>query len=131
MGQREDRFTQLTQPAGCTLQPAFPPCLEPLFPGWTFFGSTITLQLRLDFSLRITYSSLGFLDTYLSPFHVFWMKEREKQTSVSIFCALLGFISFCSEEFVNGLQDACQVKRFAGFSKTGRPPGKNCTFSLC
>lgn len=61
-----------------------------------------------------------------------WKREKEKQTLNSFVPSVLvcGF-SFYLVEFINGLQDACQVKRFAGFSKTGCPPGKNCTFSLC
>lgn len=44
MGQREDRFTQLTQPAGCTLRPAFPPGLDLLFPGWAFLFFPLLLE---------------------------------------------------------------------------------------
>lgn len=80
MGQREDRFTQLTQPAGCTLQPAFPPCLEPLFPGWAFFWeynhpSTPTGLLTKDY---IQFS--GILGYILEPLSCV-LDKRKRETN--------------------------------------------------
>ncbi|KAI9539372.1 hypothetical protein NQZ68_005452 [Dissostichus eleginoides] len=59
MGWREDRFTQLTQPAGCRLpQPSSPP--GPLFSGWGLYCGTATLKLRLDYTKDYSLSSVGF-----------------------------------------------------------------------
>lgn len=138
MGQREDRFTQLTQPAGCTLRPAFPPGLDLLFPGWAFLfffrfweydhPSTSIGSLTKDY-LQLS-QILGYLFVPKEKlFHVCWMKERNKLSHES-FVLFLG-LSLSAQEVVKGLQDACQVKRSSGFPKTGCPLGKNRTFSLC
>lgn len=90
MGQREDRFTQLTQPAGCTLQPAFPPCLEPLFPGWAFFWeynhpSTPTGLLTKDY---IQFS--GILGYILEPLSCVLDERKRNKLLYESFVLFLG-----------------------------------------
>lgn len=93
MGQREDRFTQLTRPAGCTLWPAFPPGLDLLFPGWAFFweynhpSTSIGLLTKdyLQFSRILGY----ILEPKERIVHVCWMKERSK-LSYESFVLFLG-----------------------------------------
>lgn len=136
MGQREDRFTQLTQPAGCTLRPAFPPGLDLFFPGWAFLffsSSGVRSPFNSDW---ISYKGIIAVlsDSWIfvpneEILHLCWMNERNKLSSES-FVLFLG-LSLSAQEVYKGLQDACQVKRSAGFPKTGCPLGKNRTFSHC